>query len=136
MAPDFSFSQINGTKGQLKDYRGKYVLLDFWASWCKPCREESPFLKAAYSKFKDNKFVIIQVSIDKPQDEAKWRKTIADDNVGEFIHTNLYPDDVVYKKYNVVSLPTNYLISPEGKIITSNLRGERLNAELERIFKR
>ncbi|MNL25306.1 Thiol-disulfide oxidoreductase ResA [compost metagenome] len=110
-------------------------MLDFWASWCKPCREESPFLKTAYRKFKDNKFVIIQVSIDKPQDEAKWRKAIADDNVGEFIHTNLYPDNTVYKKYNIVSLPTNYLISPEGKIITSNLRGERLVAELERIFK-
>lgn len=136
IAPEFSFSQINGTKEQLKDYRGKYVLLDFWASWCRPCRQEAPFLKNAYSKFKDNKFVIIQVSIDKPQDEAKWRKAIADDNVGEFIHTNLYPNDVVYKKYNVVSLPTNYLISPEGKIISSNLRGERLNAELERIFKR
>jgi len=135
LAPDFEFKSLDGTTRRLSSYRGSYILLDFWASWCKPCRLQAPYLKEAFVKYKGEKLQIIQLSMDRPQDVEKWKQAIKDDQIGDFIHTNKYPDDQVYKDYKIGSLPSNYLIGPDGKIIASNLRDERLDVKLKEIFK-
>ncbi|WP_457288680.1 peroxiredoxin family protein [Pedobacter sp. UYP24] len=134
IAPDLSLTTTTGESIKLSSFKGTYVLLDFWASWCKPCRQESPFLREAYKKFKDKKFKVVQVSIDKPEDLEKWRAAIKDDNVGELVQTHVDRNQQVYKQYKIESIPTNYLLSPNGKIIASNLRGEQLNLKLTEVF--
>ncbi|MES2829839.1 MAG: TlpA disulfide reductase family protein [Bacteroidota bacterium] len=133
-APDLAFKTVSGEIVKLSSFRGKYVLLDFWASWCKPCREESPFLKEAYRKFKDKKFMIVQVSIDKPEDLEKWKAAIKEDQVEEFIQAHVDRNQEPYKQYKLESIPTNYLLSPIGKIMDSNLRGTRLETRLMEVL--
>ncbi|MGF1926145.1 MAG: TlpA family protein disulfide reductase [Bacteroidia bacterium] len=133
-AIDFTIDSGKGDSQKLSSYNGKYILLDFWASWCKPCREESPYLRQAFGKYEKHGFKIIQVSIDHRADEKKWRTAIIEDNTQQFIHTRKDKDDVLIKQYKVNAIPVNYLIDPSGKIVGSNLRGEALGAKLKEVF--
>jgi thiol-disulfide isomerase/thioredoxin len=110
------------------------VLLDFWASWCRPCRAENPTLVAAYQKFKDKGFEIYQVSLDK--DKAGWTGAIASDRLTWTHVSDLkFWDCVAAKQYNVSSIPKSYLLDKDGKIIASDLRGPALESKLQEILK-
>ena len=127
-APDFVMNDMNGKPLKLSDYKGKYVLLDFWASWCVPCRKDNPYVKAAYEKFKDKNFVIIGVSVD--EDGTKWKQAIEKDQLPWKHISDLQKTNKVAELYGVQPIPDNFLISPDGKIIERGLHGD----ELERIL--
>jgi peroxiredoxin len=132
-APDFTEKDTAGIAVSLKDFRGKYVLIDFWASWCSPCRAENPHVLNAYNKYKDRNFTILGVSLDKSR--ADWIKAIREDNLPWQQISSLDPQNAEgAKKYAVRFIPQNYLINPEGKIIASNLRGEGLE-KLDELLK-
>lgn len=133
-APEISLPNPDGKTINLSDFRGKYVLLDFWASWCKPCRAENPNLVENYKKYHKKGFEIFQVSLDKTKQE--WANAIAKDNLN-WIHVSdlQYWNSPAAKLYNVSSIPSNFLIDKDGKIIASNLRGEELGKKLKEIFK-
>ncbi len=133
-APDFTLPTYNGQKFTLSSLRGNYVLLDFWASWCKPCRIENPSLVEAYKLFNKQKFQIVQVSLD--QSKEQWINAIHSDNLSSWIHVSdlKYWNCEVAKLYGVQAIPANFLIDPKGKIIAQNLRGEDLINTLAQIF--
>ncbi|MDZ7716371.1 MAG: TlpA disulfide reductase family protein [Balneolaceae bacterium] len=132
-APTFSLPNLNGEKIGLKSFRGKYVLIDFWASWCKPCREEHPNYIDAYKKFNDQKFTILSISLDR--NKEKWEKAVKEDAL---TWTQLWSSggirSEVAQMYNITSIPKNFLLNPEGEIIAKDLRGERLEEKLNTIF--
>ena len=135
-ATDFSQPDVDGKMVKLSDYRGKYVLIDFWASWCAPCRRENPNLVKAYAQYKSKGFEILGVSMDKAADKAKWLKAIEDDKltwkqVGDLKGW----DNEAGALYEVKAIPMNFLVNPEGKIIAKNLRGEDLNEKLAELIK-
>lgn len=134
-AADFTQPDVAGKMVKLSDYRGKYVLIDFWASWCAPCRRENPNLVKAYEQYKSKGFEILGVSMDKAADKAKWLKAIEEDKltwkqVGDMKGW----DNEAGMLYEVKAIPMNFLINPEGKIIAKYLRGEELSKKLETIF--
>jgi peroxiredoxin len=133
-APDFVQNDADGKPISLSSFRGKYVLIDFWASWCGPCRRENPAVVAAYNQFKDKNFTILGVSLD--QDKQKWLDAVKNDNL-TWTHVSdlAYWNNAVAKKYNVSSIPQNYLLDPSGKIIAKNLRGEELRQKLSELLK-
>jgi thiol-disulfide isomerase/thioredoxin len=134
-APDFEEVMLDGkTTMKLSDLRGQVVLLDFWASWCGPCRRENPTVVALYKKYKDRGFTVMSVSLDK--DGEKWKQAIQQDELS-------WPNHVsdlkgwsceAAKQYQVKGIPFTVLIDKEGKIIDTKLRGEALQLELENIF--
>jgi thiol-disulfide isomerase/thioredoxin len=132
-APEIALPSPSGDTIVLSSLRGKIVLLDFWASWCPPCRHENPNLVRNYKKYKDQGFEIYQVSLD--QTKAAWLKGIEDDGL-EWVHVSdlQYWNSIVVPIYNIQGIPMSYLLDREGKIMAHNLRGEALGTKLEEIF--
>ncbi len=133
IAPDFQLPDMDGKQIKLSDFRGKYVLLDFWASWCGPCRQENPNIVAEYNKFKGKNFTIVGVSLDK--DRGSWLKGVKEDKLDWTQLSDLkYWDSEVARQYQIQSIPANFLLDPHGKIVAKNLRGADLNAFLKKTF--
>jgi peroxiredoxin len=132
-APDFTMDDTTGKPVSLASFHGKYVLVDFWASWCGPCRAENPNVVKAYQKYKDKNFTILGVSLDKTKDA--WEKAIRDDHLTWHHVSDLqYWDNAAARLYGVQAIPANFLIDPSGKIIAKNLRGDELDHELAQVL--
>ncbi|MBS0027001.1 redoxin domain-containing protein [Chitinophaga sp. 22321] len=135
VAPDFTAPTPDGKNMKLSDLRGKYVLLDFWASWCGPCRAENPNVVKAYNRFKDKNFDILGVSLDRTGDQAKWTAAIEKDGLTWHHVSDLkwWKSDIA-KLYMINSIPQNFLLDPQGRIVAMNLRGAALEEALEKIL--
>jgi thiol-disulfide isomerase/thioredoxin len=135
MAPEISLPTPEGDTIKLSSTRGSVVLLDFWASWCAPCRKENPNLLNVYNIYHKRGFQIYQVSLDKTKES--WIKGIQDDHLEKWIHVSdiQYWNSIVVPLYKIESIPCNYLLDKEGRIIASNLRGEKLQNRLAELFK-
>jgi peroxiredoxin len=133
MAPDIILPDPQGDTITLSSLRGKYVLLDFWASWCRPCRIENPHLVKNYKKYNEKGFEIFQVSLDKEQ--KSWTSAIESDRLA-WIHVSdlQYWNSAAAKLYQVQAIPANFLLDKNGKIIAKNLRRDALEAKLSEIF--
>lgn len=128
-ALDFTQADIEGKPVSLSSFKGKYVLLDFWASWCKPCRLENPNVVKVYHKFKDKNFTILGVSLD--QSKEAWVKAVQLDKLSWHHVSDLQQwNNAVAQMYHIQSIPGNFLIDPNGKIIAKDLRGEDLEKKL------
>ena len=135
IAPEISLPTPEGDTINLSSTRGSVVLLDFWASWCAPCRKENPNLLNVYNIYHKRGFQIYQVSLDKTKES--WIKGIQDDHLEKWIHVSdiQYWNSIVVPLYKIESIPCNYLLDKEGRIIASNLRGEKLQNKLAELFK-
>lgn len=132
-APNFSSLDINSKVVTLSDYKGKYVLVEFWSSWCGPCISEMPFLVNAYNEYKNKGFEIIGVSLDTNRD--KWKRTIKEKNLSwTQISDFKGQQNEIAMLYCVSAIPSSFLINPEGVIIEINLREYQLTKKLEEIF--
>ncbi|HKL38356.1 MAG TPA: TlpA disulfide reductase family protein [Bacteroidales bacterium] len=132
-APEITLPNPQGDTVALSDLRGSYVLLDFWASWCKPCRVENPNLVKAHKRYSDENFEIYQVSLDKNRKD--WVNAIEKDNLDWYHVSDLkFWNSSAAQTYNIRSIPANYLLNRKGEIIEKNLRGDALQAKLNEIF--
>ncbi|NCI51076.1 TlpA family protein disulfide reductase [Sediminibacterium roseum] len=133
-ALDFTQNDVNGKPVSLSSFKGKYVLVDFWASWCGPCRGENPNVVSAYQKYKNKNFTVLGVSLD--QSKPNWLKAISDDNL-DWTHVSdlQYWNNAAARMYHIESIPMNLLIDPAGKIIAKNIRGEELQRTLAEVLK-
>lgn len=130
-APDFTLTTTDSTEYKLSEQKGKVVLIDFWAHWCKPCRAENPNNVALINKYSKDGFSIAGISVDRPADTDKWMQAIIADGIN---YTQMLDTKEVNKEYDVRFIPTTILLDKEGKIIAKNLRGEELATKLAEIF--
>jgi len=132
-APEISLPDTEGRTVKLSSFRGKYVLVDFWASWCGPCRKENPNVVQAYNQFKDKNFTILGVSLDRQKEP--WEKAIVDDNLNWTHISDLkFWQSEVVPIYQVESIPFNVLVDPDGKVVAENLRGSALDQKLHQVL--
>ena len=132
-APDFTVTGVDGKPIKLADYKGKYVMLDFWASWCMPCRQENPNVVKQYAAFNSKGFNILGISLDK--DKAAWQKAINDDKLtwahGSDLNSFEGPTETLY---HIEAIPSNFIIDPQGNIVAKNITGADLEAFLNKTF--
>ncbi|MBI3138823.1 MAG: AhpC/TSA family protein [Sphingobacteriales bacterium] len=130
-AIDFTQTDTAGVPVSLSSFRGKYVLIDFWASWCGPCRQENPNVLENFNKFSSKNFTVLGVSLDRPGQKDKWLEAIHHDQLAWTHVSDLqFWNNAAAVKYNVRGIPQNFLIDPDGKIIAKNLRGPALEKKL------
>jgi len=131
---DFRLPDVDGKPVDLASFRGKYVFIDFWASWCGPCRQENPNLVKAYQQFKGKPFEIIGISLDEKKEP--WLKAIQKDNL-PWVHLSTLEsrENEVARYYGITSIPSSFLLDPEGKIIARDLRGDELEKVLSGLLK-
>ncbi len=133
-APNFTQNDVDGNPVSLTDYKGKYVLVEFWASWCSPCRAESPNLLKQYAAYKDKGFEILGVSVD--SDKGKWIEAIKKDGLTWTQVSDLKGwESDARKVYGISGVPANFLVDREGKIVGAHLMGEKLNQKLAELLK-
>jgi peroxiredoxin len=133
LAPEIIATTADGQPFKLSDLKGKYVFIDFWASWCSPCRKESPNLVKAYARFKDKNFEIVSFSLDR--DPAAWKAAAKEDGYTWPQVSDLKEfQSAIARSYMVVAVPTCFLLDPDGKIVATGLRGDALEKQLEKIF--
>jgi peroxiredoxin len=133
-APDFIQNDTLGNPVALKNFRGKYVLIDFWASWCMPCREENPNVLKAFNAYKNENFTVLGISLD--GEKKEWLNAIRKDGlIWEQVSDLKGRENTAGAKYDITAIPSNFLIDPDGKIIAKNLYGEDLQKKLEEVLK-
>lgn len=132
-APDLTMNDVNGKRVSISNFKGKYLLVDFWASWCEPCRQENPNVVAAYNKFKNKNFAILGVSLD--EDKQAWMDAIKHDNLSWTQMSDLkqWNSDAI-TAYHFDGIPFNVLIDPNGKVIAESLRGPMLEQKLNEVL--
>jgi peroxiredoxin len=134
-APDFSAKSIDGKEVSLKQSMGKVTIVDFWASWCTPCRQENPNVVALYNEFHDKGLNIVGVSLDEAKSEIQWKQAINQDKLTWTQVSNLKGwNDPIAKKYNVRAIPATFILDASGKIVAKDLRGDELKAKVKELL--
>ena len=134
-AMDFTQNDTLGKPVSLSSFKGKYVLIDFWASWCGPCRKENPNVVKAFNTYNNKGFTVLGISLDQPGKQQSWIDAIHKDQLTWTHVSDLkYWDNVVAKQYGITGIPQNLLLDPTGKIIARNIRGEELDKKLKEVF--
>lgn len=137
IAPEFSGPDPEGNIISLSETKGKVTLVDFWASWCRPCRLENPNIVRVYNQYKDQGFTVISISLDRPGHKAQWVKAIEDDKMEDWHHISslMFWQDPIAQLYGVSSIPKAYLLDETGKIVATELRGPALGQKVGELLR-